>query len=172
MSLKFALDCTNGNFTACLLENEQVIAHINEYPFKEAAEYCAIWLDEALKKHNLSANQISSFISVAGPGGFSGVRTGTSMISGMSSVLDVPVKTLSSLEALALSLEHIDDHILLSCLNAKRNGVYLGAYRRVHDTLEHIFPEQLVQKSDLEEFYNHNLSDYTQVSLTVMAQIL
>lgn len=159
MSLTFALDCTNGNFTAALSEDGRVIDSVNHYPFKEAAEYAAIWLSHSLEAHGLKAQNIKHYISVAGPGGFSGVRTGTSMISAMALVTGGDITTLSSLEALALSSDKCEDYWIISCLNAKRNGVYIGAYHHTGHFLEHIIPEQLLDKEGLQEFCAKNFKD-------------
>lgn len=158
MTLTFALDCTNGNFTAALLKGNQLIASVNHYPFKEAAEYAAVWLSTTLEDHDLDAKDIKEYVSVAGPGGFSGVRTGTSMIAAMALVTRSDITTLSSLEALALSSLNPDKHLILSCLNAKRNGVYIGVYRHGDNGLEHIIPEQLLGKDHLQDFCETHFS--------------
>jgi len=159
MSLTFALDCTNGNFTAALTEEGRLIDSVNHYPFKEAAEYVAIWLRNALEEQGLEAKNIRDYISVAGPGGFSGVRTGTSMISAMALVTGGRIKTLSSLEALALSSDKRKSHLVVSCLNAKRNGVYIGAYRDIGTSFEHVISEQLLDKDQLQDFCIENFKD-------------
>ena len=165
MTVTLSLDCTNGHLTASLLSDKCVLSYIQEDHFKEAAEYIAIWVQNALTKHNLEATDINKYISVIGPGGFSGVRTGTSFISAMAHVTQKEIISLSSLEALALSFDNYKDEIIISCLNAKRNAVYLAGYVIDDNQLSPFYKERLVNLDVLEEVIHNEFSHVGRILL-------
>lgn len=136
-----SLDCTNGNLTFSLFDKEKVYAYVHHVNFKQIAEHLAPMINDALQENNFSAFDIKEIISVAGPGGFSGVRVGTSFLEGVVAITQAKIHTISSLSALALSVPLTEqDSIILSVINAKRGAVYIAAYDMNYKLL---IPEQI-----------------------------
>lgn len=144
--MKLALDCTNGHLTWAICQDDIILAHETFLSKKDVAEYFPEKLAHTFLQIGKTPKDIQEIISVAGPGGFSGVRTGTSLIEGMNAVLKKPIISLSSLQALALSVSDSQGNII-TLLNARREGVYLAVY----DHNVHILvPEQLCDISQAE----------------------
>src|SRR5215472_9820163 len=58
-------------------------------------------MQDLLKRHSLTAQDIQLFAGASGPGSFTGVRVGLAAIKGLAETLAVPAVAVSNLEALA-----------------------------------------------------------------------
>ena len=90
-----------------------------------------------------------------GPGSYTGIRITVGVVQGLSYGLDIPVVSVSSLEALAYcSIEENfysfkeGNRILVSIL-ARANEYFLGAYEWKNGSVEPILPEKLVSSEEL-----------------------
>jgi tRNA threonylcarbamoyladenosine biosynthesis protein TsaB len=137
--MKLGLDCTNGHLTWALLDDTHILYHETHLVKRDVAEYFPEALHHQLNLLARSPKDIEVIVSVAGPGGFSGVRTGTSFLEGLNAVLQVPIVTLSSLQALVLSVSSPNGNVI-TLLDAKRQGVYVAVYDEQYHPLvaEHL----------------------------------
>lgn len=72
----------------------------------------------------LGKNKPKSIIVVNGPGSFTGVRLGVTIAKTMAYVLNVPIRTISSLECMAVTLD-CDERIVAF---SDKNGYYIGIF--------------------------------------------
>lgn len=56
-------------------------------------------VEELLQHHHATFSQLSGIITTTGPGSFTGVRLGLAMASGLQEALGIPLKTLTSFQA-------------------------------------------------------------------------
>ena len=70
-------------------------------------------LKEVLDRNNLSVHDINEIYVVNGPGSFTGVRLGVTIAKTLAYTLNVPVKTLTSLEMFAISNDSSEDKIVV-----------------------------------------------------------
>lgn len=96
-------------------------------------------LERLLTAAELSISQIDLFACSAGPGSFTGVRTGVATIQGLALAHDKPCVGFSSLALLAMNLPFAL-HPVCSLLDARKNEVYAGLYR------SNDLPEPLMQE--------------------------
>ncbi len=60
-------------------------------------------LSELLKANNLKVNEINSIFCVNGPGSFTGVRLGVTIAKTLAYTLNIPIRTITSLEMFSVS---------------------------------------------------------------------
>lgn len=65
----------------------------------------------------------------AGPGAFTGLRVGASIVLGLASAWHIPILPVSSLALLAVSAVQGRDATVLAVLDARMDAVYAGLYR-------------------------------------------
>lgn len=82
--------------------------------------------DSALTATNLTLNDVDLFAVAGGPGSFTGLRIGLSLVKGFALPSAKPCISVSTLEALAYSLSA--DGNVLCALDARRNEVYYAAF--------------------------------------------
>ena len=82
---------------------------------------------ELLAAHGVSIRQLSGIAFGSGPGSFTGLRIGCSVVQGMALGLDCKVAPVCTLEALALQA---DADRVITALDARMGETYFAAYER------------------------------------------
>ena len=83
--------------------------------------------ESILKSLHLSFSDIDAFACAEGPGSFTGVRIGVSLVKGLAFGRDVACIGVSTLEALARNLYPLEG-IILPCMDARRGQVYTATF--------------------------------------------
>ena len=93
-------------------------------------------VDELLNSSGLALSQLDAIAFDCGPGSFTGVRVGTSVVQGLAFSQDLPVVSVSSLAALAqLALREENKQQVLSMIDARMKEVYWGFYQQDGDIM-------------------------------------
>lgn len=93
-------------------------------------------IEQLLKDAGLAAADLSALAFSRGPGSFTGVRLGTSVVQGLAYGLQIPVAPVSTLAALALAAYYqCRETRILTALDARIDEIYWAGYQ--------IDPEQL-----------------------------
>jgi tRNA threonylcarbamoyladenosine biosynthesis protein TsaB len=94
----------------------------------------------------------------AGPGSFTGLRIGASVIQALAYSFNLPVLSLSSLEILAHATQRnvcstLTDHpvVIAVATDARMNGIYWASFISQANSLERLEPDQLLAKNILED---------------------
>lgn len=87
---------------------------------------------EVMTEAGISHNSLDFYAITVGPGSFTGIRIGMACVKGMAAASGKPCVPVSSVEALARSVEVCDtpqeNTVLISCFEARNNRVFAGAY--------------------------------------------
>ena len=89
-------------------------------------------------REGMTVNQIDGFIAARGPGSFTGLRIGISMVKGLAKAVSKPCAGVSSLDGIAFRFCHSQKPVCVM-MDAKRKEVYSAVYTFHHG--------QLIQKS-------------------------
>ncbi len=81
-------------------------------------------IDALLKSTKTELADIDYFVVNCGPGSFTGIRIGVSVVKGMAMALDKKCVSTSTLESMAYNFIDADDIVVCSCMDARRNQVY------------------------------------------------
>lgn len=135
-------------------------------------------LPEIVKLHtssNITAKDINKIIVVDGPGSFTGIRIGITIAKVYAWSLNIPIITISALEAMAISSP--TEKIKVPMLDARRGYVYAAIYDKENKPLmkpAHLKIEDL--KTKLESFVSNkdltNCEEYTIITNDVLESIL
>ncbi len=91
-------------------------------------------IDHVLKKSNLKGPEIDGIAVSIGPGSFTGLRIGLSAAKALAYAWQKPILGVPTLEGLAFrALEEekrFEETLILSTVNARRDEVYCGLFRR------------------------------------------
>ncbi len=92
-------------------------------------------IDEALKNSNMQIEDVDLFVYTNGPGSFTGLRIGSSIVKAFAHALNKPVVQVSTLEALAYNIA-FSDALIVPIMDARRNQVYTAGYKRINGKIE------------------------------------
>ncbi|MEG0457203.1 MAG: tRNA (adenosine(37)-N6)-threonylcarbamoyltransferase complex dimerization subunit type 1 TsaB, partial [Oscillospiraceae bacterium] len=95
-------------------------------------------IEDALKNSFIKIDDIDYFASSRGPGSFTGLRIGISIIKGLAMSFDENIKNVASVDTLlALAYNKFDfNGIIISCLDARNNKVFCSIYDNTFKKME------------------------------------
>lgn len=85
-------------------------------------------IDELLKECGLKPSDLTQIAVAKGPGSYTGVRIGVTIAKTLAWSLNIPVKTVSSLEVLAANGRFFQG-LICPLFDARRGQVYTGLYQ-------------------------------------------
>ena len=97
------LDTHDKNIIEVLFKNDKVFDKEIRLSEKQHSDYTIPMLKTLLERNKMTVHDLNSIIIVNGPGSFTGVRLGVTIAKTLAYTLEIPIKTISSLEAIALS---------------------------------------------------------------------
>lgn len=114
-------------------------------------------IESVLAETGVSRSQLDGLAFSHGPGAFTGVRVGTSVIQGLALSLQRPVMGISTLAACALEgVDALDtDEPVLAVFDARMGEIYLGGYRFRNDRLECLMDDGLYAPEELPDLSGH-----------------
>lgn len=126
-----AILCIETTTTNCsvALTKEGIVVALREDNSKtySHAEKLHVFIDEVLTESGVSKNQIDAIAVSKGPGSYTGLRIGVSAAKGLCYALDIPLISISTLEALALQVENPDGYII-PMIDARRMEVFTAVF--------------------------------------------
>ena len=149
--ITLAIDSTAKAASAALLSDNTVIAEYTQNTGHTHSETMLPMAEAVMKAAGVTPGAIDLFAISAGPGSFTGVRIGISLIKGLCFGKNKPIAALSSMDTLARNLEGFRG-IVCPVMDARRNQVYTAIFKDG----ERITEDMLIPCSELKEM----LSEY------------
>lgn len=123
------IESSTKNCSVSISENGKNVALIEErYDQYMHSEKLLVFIDEVIKKTNISRNELSSVAVSKGPGSYTGLRIGVSLAKGLCYALDIPLISVPSTQVLAHTLllrqDISESDIICSTIDARRMEVY------------------------------------------------
>lgn len=125
----------------------------SEMAFRHLSDLLHPKIDEAMKKSGISYAELMAVACVRGPGSFTSVRVGISAAKGLAFALDIPVVSLTSLEALALP-HTTNENTVHAWIEAQSGHIYSSTFvkgvqsepvhMKVEDAVKHIKEGELL----------------------------
>lgn len=145
-----AFDGTAKAATVAVTEDEKVLGYYTIDNGLTQSELLLPMAENLLKSLKLSFSDIGLYATSVGPGSFTGVRIGVSLIKGLAFGRDIPCVGVSTLEALAENLVPLKG-ILVPCMDARRNQVYSAIFRCDGKKVERMTDDRAIALNDLAE---------------------
>lgn len=127
--LILALDTSSFAGSLAILRDEQVLGVASLQAKEPHSSSAFLALDSLLRELCLSPKSFDLFAVIAGPGSFTGLRVGLTVVKGLAEVYSKPIAAISALEAIAAQSKS-SAHVLVPVLDARRGQVYFAFYRR------------------------------------------
>ena len=148
------VDTSSSFLYTSIYEDGKIIAHCNEEYGQSLSEVALPKIVEMFQNNDLSPKDVDKIIVVNGPGSFTGIRIGITISKVYAWSSNIPITTITSLEAMALSSNNNKVHVPI--INARRGYVYTAIYDTNMDVIlkpVHIKFDELKEKlKDIKDY--------------------
>ena len=107
-------------------------------------------VDAMLRESEQSLSDMDLLAVAAGPGSFTGLRIGVSALKGLAWAADKPCCGVSTLEAMAQNLRHMDG-LIVCAMDARRSQIYNALFTSEHGRLTRRTPDRAIGLAELAE---------------------
>lgn len=142
------IDTSSSYLNTALVEDNNLLASINEEFGQSLSEVVVPKIVSMFQENNIEPKDIDKIIVVNGPGSFTGIRIGITIAKVYAWSLNIPITTIDSLGAMALSSN--DKKVHIPMINARRGYVYGAIYDEDNRIL---LKPQHIKQIDLEKEY-------------------
>ena len=119
------IDTSSSFLYTSIVEDDKVLSEIKEEYGQHLSEVALPRIVSMFEEKHLRATDIDKIIVVNGPGSFTGIRIGLTIAKVYAWSLDIPITTILSLEAMAISTE---GKFKVPLINARRGYVFTAIY--------------------------------------------
>ena len=120
------IDTSSSYLYTSIVEDNEILSEIKEEFGQSLSEVALPRIVSMFEDNNLSPKDIDKIIVVNGPGSFTGIRIGITIAKIYSWSLNIPITTIYSLEAMAISSPNNTYHVPI--INARRGYVFGAIY--------------------------------------------
>ncbi|PKG53248.1 MULTISPECIES: tRNA (adenosine(37)-N6)-threonylcarbamoyltransferase complex dimerization subunit type 1 TsaB [Olleya] len=113
------------------------------------AEKLHVYIEAVLKEANITSSQLEAIAVSKGPGSYTGLRIGVSAAKGLAYALNIPLISISTLEALAHQVS-ADSGCIVPMLDARRLEVYSAIFDKDYNVVRAI-EAQILNESAFEK---------------------
>lgn len=145
-----ALDSTAKSATVSLCDGEALVTLYSVTAGLNHSVTLLPMIENALKTAEWDIDDIDMYAVSEGPGSFTGVRIGVSLIKGLAFGKGKPCVGVSTIEALAYNLKYIDG-IVCPVMDARREQVYNGIFRSEGGKMTRLSEDRAIPLKELEK---------------------
>lgn len=143
-----ALETSAKSVSTAVVENGAPLAYAYQCTGLTHSRTLMPMVDAMLKNAELTLGDMDAVAVAAGPGSFTGLRIGIAAVKGLAWAADKPCFGVSTLEAMAQNLAHMDG-LLVCAMDARRNQVYNALFRARGGALERLTPDRAIGIEEL-----------------------
>ncbi|MBC8282839.1 MAG: tRNA (adenosine(37)-N6)-threonylcarbamoyltransferase complex dimerization subunit type 1 TsaB [Nitrospinae bacterium] len=142
------IDTSSASGSVALLDNNCIVSESlldgsPAYSDKLLAE-----VDSILKRAQTKLNDLEGFVITKGPGSFTGLRVGMSLLKGLILATEKPFATVNTLDAYAETVPS-GPYLICPVLDARKKEVYTALFDSKKDVYERKTPDQAISPAKL-----------------------
>ena len=145
-----AFDGTAKAASVAVADGDRILAHYTVDNGLTQSELLLPMAEDMLRGLKLSFSDIDLYATSVGPGSFTGVRIGVSLIKGLAFGRNIPCVGVSTIEALAENLRGLRG-IIVPCMDARRGQVYSATFISDGKNLTRLCEDRAISLRDLAE---------------------
>ena len=143
-----AFDSTAKVASVAICNDEHPLAIYNIDNGLTQSELLLPMAEDMLKSLHLSFNDVELLTCTTGPGSFTGVRIGTSLIKGIAFGKNIPCVEVSTLESLAENASGLNG-VIVPVMDARRSQVYTAIFESQNGTLIRKYADDAISLAEL-----------------------
>jgi tRNA threonylcarbamoyladenosine biosynthesis protein TsaB len=142
------IDSSIPQASVALLSDGQVLAQAEVVKNATASNQVLFLIDKVLTSSGINLQNLDGFCLTTGPGSFTGLRVGASILKGLLLATSKPFVKIDTLEALALKAMPTSNKIC-AILDARKKEIYTASFHGKGDVLERLTPDRALTPSQL-----------------------
>ena len=143
-----AIDSSATAASAALVDDGKVLGEFYINTKLTHSQTLMPMIDNVFRCTRTDLSSVDLFAVSTGPGSFTGIRIGVASIKGLAMAQNKPCVGVSTLEAMARNLEHMECTIC-AVMDARCGQVYNAIFKAHSGTLERITPDRALSIADL-----------------------
>lgn len=143
-----AFDSAAKIASVALLQDEKLVSQYAIDNGLTQSELLLPMAESMLKSVGIGFPDIGLFASSVGPGSFTGVRIGVSLVKGLAFGRNIPCVAVDTLDALAENLNGLSG-IIVPCMDARRSQVYTAIYSSDGEKCKRLTEDMAISVSEL-----------------------
>jgi len=149
LALILSIETATTNCSVSLSKDGETLLLKEDYSSNYShAERLHVFIEETLREAKIERTQLDAIAVSKGPGSYTGLRIGVSAAKGLCYALDIPLISISTLEALAHQVKDVTQGgIVLPMLDARRMEVYSAVFSNSFKLLRPIEAQILDENS-------------------------
>ncbi|MDI6849010.1 MAG: tRNA (adenosine(37)-N6)-threonylcarbamoyltransferase complex dimerization subunit type 1 TsaB [Candidatus Saccharicenans sp.] len=146
--LLLAVDTTTRFGSVAVVRGGEVLAEVNYVSPSSHSRQVFRAMDEVIRVAGLKFNDLEGLAVAAGPGSFTGIRIGLSLMKALALASNLPLAGVSALDALALKLLLPGVEVMAPMIDARKGEVFAAAYRPEGRAMKEVVPAGAYRPSD------------------------
>ena len=138
-----ALETSAKSVSTAVVENSAPLAYAYQCTGLTHSRTLMPMVDAMRNNAELTLGDMDAGAVAAGPGSFTGLRIGIAAVKGLAWAADKPCFGVSTLEAMAQNLAHMDG-LLVCAMDARRNQVYNALFEAKNGVLPRLTPDRAI----------------------------
>lgn len=137
-----SVDTATKSCSVAIIDQESLLAEVTFITEQTHAKHLMELINTVIALSGVAVSDLDGYAVTQGPGSFTGMRIGISVVKGLSTASDKPIVGVSTLDVLAFQ-STFDTYLICSILDARRGEVYFSRYRIEEDILKKEIDEQV-----------------------------
>lgn len=130
----FYIDTTSSYLYTAIVRDNKLLIEVKKDLGKNLSVETVSIVNDMFNNVNINPNDVNKIIVVNGPGSFTGIRIGVTLAKIFAWTKNIPITTITSLEAMAKSIK--TDKLIVPIINARREACYAAIYDGEKEILE------------------------------------
>ena len=145
------IDTSNQPMSIAIMQDDIVLAETTSEDKKDHSSQLMPCIQHLFEEAKIEKNAIDGIVGAKGPVSYTGVRIGVTTAKTLAYALNTKLYGVSSLAALAATVENDDQKLLVPIIDARREAVYTGVYQNVDGNLTTILEDQYLPIEELKK---------------------
>lgn len=146
-----SIDTSTSSLSVCITNDDEVIGEINLNNGLVHSTTLMPAIENLFTVLNFDKSELSHIAVTVGPGSFTGIRIGVATANAFSLALNIPVISVSSLDAMSMNFISYEGTVITT-IDAQRDTYYVGVYRARDSKIEKIIENTIMTDEELEEY--------------------
>lgn len=143
-----AIDTSTDYLSLALLEDNRLVAKFHRKAHRKHSMLLVPTIEKLLKKAKLSVGKIDCFAISVGPGSFTGLRIGVTVVKGLAYALKKRIVAVPTLDVIAYNAKSFKG-MVCPVLDARKNKVYACIYKSDGKTIKRVSKYLLLPLEEL-----------------------